>query len=269
MPAPTAVAAAATLGRRPRLLTPTVRGKRRHLLASLAAGSILLTRCAVAFHGHVPHDAARAVERRTRRGTRNTTPTHAATRLPDQVATTGTVLEDDKVDASAVLDDLARGEVGGWEGHEYGFDWYLEQARRGMNSGDSGFAPLRMNFWRPTEAAEELSPWDTVYIILRNLGQMVGLPSVDNAPVAKIEKYTGSWLTFLQKVSNGRLEDLAGGPLFLMLEKYFLQEGEPARPTARPIASVYLVREMTEKWLIHVQHVLVLRSIDWVLPLSC
>lgn len=229
MPTPTA-AASATLGRRSRLLTPTVRGKRRHLLASLAAGSILLTRCAVAFHGHVPHDAAKAVERRTRRGTRNSTPTRA-TSLPDQVATTGTLLEDDKVDASAVLDDLARGEVGGWEGHEYGFDWYLEQARRGMNSGNVGFAPLRMNFWRPTEAAEELSAWDTLYIILRNLGQMVGLPSVDNAPVAKIEKYTGSWLTFLQKVSNGRLEDLAGGPLFLMLEKYFLAEGNPDSQT--------------------------------------
>lgn len=128
---------------------------------------------------------------------------------------------DDVVDTSAVLEDLARAEVG-WEGHEYGFDWYLEQARRASSS---GFAPLRMNFWQPTEKAEELSPWDTVYIILRNLGQMVGLPSVDNAPVAKIEKYTGSWLTFLQKVSNGRLEDLAGGPLFLMLEKYFLAEG--------------------------------------------
>lgn len=187
------------------------------MLASLAAASIFLTRCAIAFH--VQHTPARAAARRTRGGT----PASHATRLPDQVST-GTVLEDDQVDTSAVLDDLARGDLG-WEGHEYGFDWYLEQARRGMTS-SSGFSPLRMNFWRPTEAVEELSPWDMAYIILRNLGQMVGLPSVDNAPVAKIEKYTGSWLTFLQKVSNGRLEDLAGGPLFLMLEKYFLVEGE-------------------------------------------
>jgi len=192
-------------------------GTRRHVLASLAAASILLTRCAVAFHVHTP--PSRAAARRTRGGI----PTSRATRLPDQVST-GTVIEDNQVDTSAVLDDLARGDLG-WEGHEYGFDWYLEQARRGMTS-SSGFSPLRMNFWRPTEAVEELRPWDMMYIILRNLGQMVGLPSVDNAPVAKIEKYTGSWLTFLQKVSNGRLEDLAGGPLFLMLEKYFLAEGE-------------------------------------------
>lgn len=202
------------------------RGTHRHVLASLAAAAVLL-RCAVAFHSHAPpsRGASAALRRTTTavtrggRGTRNAPA--RATRLPDQ-ASTGTVLEDDKVDTSAVLEDLARGDVG-WEGHEYGFDWYLEQARR-MSSG-SGFAPLRMNFWQPTEKVEELSPWDTVYIILRNLGQMVGLPSVDNAPVAKIEKYTGSWLTFLQKVSNGRLEDLAGGPLFLMLEKYFLAEG--------------------------------------------
>ena len=217
--------------RPPKKLT-TSRGRgnpRRHVLASLAAAAVLL-RSAVAFHSLVPPPPARAAAaaaRRTRgsgthRATATTTATRA-TRLPDQ-ASTGTLYEDDDVvDTSAVLEDLARAEVG-WEGHEYGFDWYLEQARRGMSS-SSGFAPLRMNFWQPTEKAEELSPWDTVYIILRNLGQMVGLPSVDNAPVAKIEKYTGSWLTFLQKVSNGRLEDLAGGPLFLMLEKYFLAEG--------------------------------------------
>lgn len=203
-------------------LTPRGRGARRQLLASLAAAAVLL-RCAVAFHAVPP--PARAAARRTRAGDATTHPAAPAraTRLPDPATSTGTLYEDGDIDTSAVLEDLARAEVG-WEGHEYGFDWYLERARRGMSS-SSGFAPLRMNFWQPTEKPEELSPWNMVYIILRNLGQMVGLPSVDNAPVAKIEKYTGSWLTFLQKVSNGRLEDLAGGPLFLMLEKYFLAEG--------------------------------------------
>ena len=196
-------------------------GAKRHVLASLAAAAVLV-RCTTVVEGF--HSVPPRTHPRARGDAADAThPTVArATRLPEQ-ASTGTLYEDNDVDTSAVLEDLARAEVG-WEGHEYGFDWYLEQARRGMSSG-SGFAPLRMNFWQPTEKAEELSPWDTVYIILRNLGQMVGLPSVDNAPVAKIEKYTGSWLTFLQKVSNGRLEDLAGGPLFLMLEKYFLAEG--------------------------------------------
>eukprot|EP00903_Cladosiphon_okamuranus_P007141 g6935.t1 len=201
------------------------RPPRRHVFVSLAAAAVLL-RSAVAFHA-VPTPARGAVApRRTRAGDAATHPAAPAraTRLPDQATTSaGMMYEDSDEDTSAVLEDLARAELG-WEGHEYGFDWYLEKARRGMTS-SSGFAPLRMNFWQPTEKAEEISLWDTVYIILRNLGQMVGLPSVDNAPVAKIEKYTGSWLTFLQKVSNGRLEDLAGGPLFLMLEKYFLAEG--------------------------------------------
>ena len=185
----------------------------------IAAGGLLLTRC-LAFHIPLMPPVPGTRGRHRCWGP----PCSRATRLPEQT-TVATVIEDDRpADTSAVLDDLARGDMG-WEGHEYGFDWYLEQARRGMSEGGGGFAPLRMTFWRPEEEAEELSPWDTVYIILRNLGQMVGLPSVDNAPVAKIEKYTGSWLTFLQKVSNGRLEDLAGGPLFLMLEKYFLAEG--------------------------------------------
>ncbi|CAB1105091.1 unnamed protein product [Ectocarpus sp. CCAP 1310/34] len=205
--------------RPPRVLKRGRCGTRRHVLASFAAGSLLLSKCAVGFHAHVPPASG------TRGGTRNAPPTTRATRLPYQASTGTTVVEGDQVDTSAVLDDLARVDVEGWEGHEYGFDWYLEKARRGMISSNSGFAPLRMNFWRPTEAAEKLTLWDMIYIILRNLGQMVGLPSVDNAPVAKIDKYTGSWLTFLQKVSNGRLEDLAGGPLFLMLEKYFLAEG--------------------------------------------
>lgn len=195
------------------------RGTGKCLFISIAAGGLLLTRCS-AFHVPLVPPVPGTRGRHRCWGP----PCARATRLPEQT-TVASVTEDDRpADTSAVLDDLARGDVG-WEGHEYGFDWYLEQARRGMSDSSGGFAPLRMTFWRPEEETEELSPWDTVYIILRNLGQMVGLPSVDNAPLAKIEKYTGSWVTFLQKVSNGRLEDLAGGPLFLMLEKYFLAEG--------------------------------------------
>lgn len=202
------------------------------LLASVAVGSLLLTRCS-AFHALLPHAQRTRGEGGGGRGGRGQSyryadpPCSRATRLPDQGSTPVTVVHtDDTGDTVAVLDDLAREDVG-WEGHKHGFDWYLEQARRGLNGDTTGFSPLRMTFWRPQEVeVEELSSFDTMYIILRNLGQMVGLPSVDNAPVAEIEKYTGSWLTFLQKVTNGRLEDLAGGPLFLMLEKYFLANGE-------------------------------------------
>lgn len=208
----------------------------RCLLACIAAGSLLLTTPCIAFHAHLP-PARRAQQQRSGRegaGTgyyrcRQSSCSLAATRAPPEpgvlVTTPGEPGEAQEGDTSAVLDDLARQDPAVWEGHEYGFDWYLEKARRGM-TGPGGFSPLRMNFWRPAEEeVEELKPWDSAYIILRNLAQMVGFPSVDGAPLAKIETYTGSWLTFLQKVSNGRLEDLAGGPLFLMLEKYFKAEG--------------------------------------------
>lgn len=198
--------------------------------ASIAAGSLILGRC-TGFHAHidtrVAHGATCSRQRRLAYGYRHRgSVCPRATCAPEQQASSAVlVAEEDAGDTSAVLDDLAKQDIDAWDGHEYGFDWYLEKARRGM-SGKGGFSPLRMTFWRPVEGkVEELSPWDSVYIILRNLAQMMGMPSLDNAPLAKIEAYTGSWLTFLQKVSNGRLEDLAGGPLFLMLEKYFLEEG--------------------------------------------
>lgn len=196
-------------------------GSSRCLLASIAAGGLLLTGCG-AFHIQLPTSSRRARGSGGSYRPDGTCCTHA-TRLPQPVSAVETTVTDAEADTSAVLNDLARGDIN-WEGHEFGFDWYLEKARRGM-TGAGGFSPLRMSFWRPTEEVEELSFWDSAYIIMRNLGQMVGLPSADNAPVAEIQKYTGSWLTFLQKVSNGRLEDLAGGPLFLMLEKYFQAEG--------------------------------------------
>ena len=35
----------------------------------------------------------------------------------------------------------------------------------------------------------------------------------------------GSWTTFLSKVMSGQLEELAGGPLFLLLAKYYQKHG--------------------------------------------
>lgn len=199
-----------------------IRAMSRPFVTSIAAASLLLIRCTAFQTAHL------YTSRWSLGGTScNRIDGEAslrATRLPDHQPTT-TVFDDHEADKSAVLDDLARAKLD-WEGHEYGFDWYLEVARRGMETNRGGFSPLRMSFWRPTEDAAELSFWDTMYIIIRNLGQLVGLPSVDNAPVAKIRGYKGRWVTFLQKVTNGRLEDLAGGPLFLMLEEYFKAEGK-------------------------------------------
>ncbi|CAM9533011.1 unnamed protein product [Phaeothamnion confervicola] len=145
-----------------------------------------------------------------------------------------------------------------WSGHMDGFDWQLERARRALAG--PGFSPFRMSFWAPeaglshgdgSDDGDEdrgaasssgggakgsssggggaalgvVTPWDTAYILLMNVAQKLGWPSVDGAPVAKIGGYKGSFFNFLAKVASGRLEDLAGGPLFLMLEKYFRENG--------------------------------------------
>ncbi|CAM9133790.1 unnamed protein product [Chrysoparadoxa australica] len=115
------------------------------------------------------------------------------------------------------------------EDMQNGFDWELEKARRALSTYNEklGFAPFRMDFWRPMEEEEkyELSPWDTAYIFIMNIVQALGGESIDGAPVAKIAAYEGSWLKFLSSAMSGRLEDLAGGPLFLMLERYFRETG--------------------------------------------
>ncbi|KAG5192486.1 cytochrome P450 [Tribonema minus] len=107
-----------------------------------------------------------------------------------------------------------------------GFDWQLERARRALEG--PAFSPFRMDFWRPVEDESEIGVvtlWDTMYILLMNVAQKFGWESVDGAPVAEVGSFKGSFFTFLQKVASGRLEDLAGGPLFLLLEKYFHKYG--------------------------------------------
>lgn len=115
-----------------------------------------------------------------------------------------------------------------WVGRKEGFDWELEKARRALVDGP-GFTPFRMDFWRPPQEQGEVgtppSFGDLMYIIFMNILQKLGWPSVDGAPLAKVGTYNGSWITFLQGIASGRLEDLAGGPLFLMLEKYFRENG--------------------------------------------
>eukprot|EP00611_Tribonema_gayanum_P030854 TRINITY_DN869_c0_g3_i3.p2 TRINITY_DN869_c0_g3~~TRINITY_DN869_c0_g3_i3.p2 ORF type:complete len:485 (+),score=167.72 TRINITY_DN869_c0_g3_i3:323-1777(+) len=113
-----------------------------------------------------------------------------------------------------------------WEGKMDGFDWQLERARRALEG--PAFSPFRMDFWRPVEDESEIGVvtlWDTMYILLMNVAQKFGWESVDGAPVAEVGSFKGSFFTFLQKVASGRLEDLAGGPLFLLLEKYFHKYG--------------------------------------------
>jgi cytochrome P450 len=54
------------------------------------------------------------------------------------------------------------------------------------------------------------------------LGPRLGMAAVPNAI---IQKYEGSYLTFIRGVLGGDLQTLAGGPLFLLLAKYYQVHG--------------------------------------------
>ena len=112
----------------------------------------------------------------------------------------------------------------GMEGYE-GVDWHLEQARRMLEG--PGFAPLRMTLWQPTErtALKKDPPgfFDSSKILLNNALQMMGLAkSLDGAPLVQgVNTFKGSPLQLLSRLLDGNLQELAGGPLFLLLHDYY------------------------------------------------
>lgn len=104
------------------------------------------------------------------------------------------------------------------------YEWELEKARNSLEG--PAFTPFRMSFWKPAKTnidpdKRRVTMVDTARIFLSNALQIVGLSqSVDGAPVVEVGTYKGSFTTFLSKVLSGRLEELAGGPLFLLLAEY-------------------------------------------------
>ena len=115
-----------------------------------------------------------------------------------------------------------------WVGYMDGFDWQLEQARR-MLEGPS-FTPLRMTFWQPPSAPAKRQPpglLDQTKILLSNALQIAGVvESMDGAPMVQgVNTFKGSVLQLLSRVADGNLQELAGGPLFLLLWEYFCKYG--------------------------------------------
>lgn len=115
-----------------------------------------------------------------------------------------------------------------WEGYMEGFDWQLERAR--MFFEGPAFAPIRMTLWEPVLTIDK-SPKPTflnqMKILLNNALQMAGLAeSMDGAPLVQIvSTFKGSFLQLLSRVADGNLAELAGGPLFLLLQDYYKQYG--------------------------------------------
>lgn len=114
-----------------------------------------------------------------------------------------------------------------WDGYMEGFDWELEKARRLLEG--PAFAPIRMTLWQPVQQKTKKAPgiFDQTKILLNNALQMIGIAeSMDGAPLVQgVNTWKGSPISFIQRVIDGNLAELAGGPLFLLLEKYYKKYG--------------------------------------------
>lgn len=131
-----------------------------------------------------------------------------------------------------------------WESdpaRQKGFDWEIEKMRRlfaGLRMREDGSwvkqpSPLDflVNQQRSNQYQSDIAPvnvFDVAMLFTLNilswfgLGPILGMTAVPNAV---IEKYEGSMFSFIKGVLGGDLQTLAGGPLFLLLNKYFLEYG--------------------------------------------
>jgi hypothetical protein len=131
--------------------------------------------------------------------------------------------------------------------YQKGFDWEIEKLRRyfaGLRLRDDGAwvkqpsffdflvnnaprAQVQQQFYdvdRPPRPPSPVNTADTVRLVLINILSAVGFRSqlgMANIPNAVIQKYEGSFFSFIKGVLGGDLQTLAGGPLFLLLAKYF------------------------------------------------
>jgi hypothetical protein len=123
------------------------------------------------------------------------------------------------------IEDIVDPEKDVWAGRMEGIDWELEKARRMM----PGFSPISMTLWEPDsgEFLPEPTFLDDMKILFNNALQMAGLAeSMDGAPVVQgVNTYRGDPLQFISRILDGNLAELAGGPLFLLVAKYYEQYG--------------------------------------------
>ena len=135
-----------------------------------------------------------------------------------------------------------------WEddpSRQAGFDWEIEKLRRffaGLRMREDGTWVRQPSFFDflvsktrvSTEASSSrLSPrpvnmMDVGILVASNIlnnlgfGPALGMAAV---PDAVIQRYEGSFFSFIKGVLGGDLQTLAGGPLFLLLAKYFHDYG--------------------------------------------
>ena len=125
---------------------------------------------------------------------------------------------------------------------QQGFDWEIEKMRRyfaGLRMRDDGtwvrqpsffeflvtknrFASTRGTAPRPVGLVDVAKLTTANMLAALGFGPMLGMAAV---PTAVIQKYEGSFFSFIKGVLGGDLQTLAGGPLFLLLAKYFEDYG--------------------------------------------
>lgn len=122
-----------------------------------------------------------------------------------------------------------------------GFDWEIEKLRRyaaGLRMRDDGAwvkQPSAFEFLVSKQRAKNISDGppaanaiDTAILFAINILSFFGLGATFGmaaVPTATIQKYEGSFFSFIKGCLGGDLQTLAGGPLFLLLNKYFLECG--------------------------------------------
>ena len=125
-----------------------------------------------------------------------------------------------------------------------GFDWEIEKARRyfaGLEQRADGQWVRRPSLFdflvtkgRATsvsgkqDSPKPVNLLDTAILVAANLLSSIGFgPSLGMAavPNAVIQKYEGSFFSFIKGALGGDLQTLAGGPLFLLLAKYYQDYG--------------------------------------------
>lgn len=125
-----------------------------------------------------------------------------------------------------------------------GFDWEIEKLRRfsaGLYQLPDGTWAKRKSIFNflvspkqtklsPTlsDSPQPVNPVDVIVLVITNIltslgfGPALGMAAV---PDAVIQKYEGSFFSFITGVLGGDLQTLAGGPLFLLLAKYYKDYG--------------------------------------------
>lgn len=136
--------------------------------------------------------------------------------------------------------------INSWEdpSKQKGFDWEIEKLRRyfaGLRLREDGSWVRQPSFFDflvtqarassmdgGNKSPKPVNVLDVVTLVTINLLSAIGFgPSLGMAaiPTAVIQKYEGSFFSFIKGVLGGDLQTLAGGPLFLLLAKYYQTYG--------------------------------------------